>query len=101
MKYFFHPVAEEELNETIDYYNECQDGLGLAFAKEVNKSIQNIFSYPQAWPSLSKNTKRCLINRFPYGIIYQISDSEIYIVAIMQLNRKPKYWESRSQNRVG
>lgn len=95
MKYSFHPAAEEELNEAIDYYNECQDDLGLAFAKEVSKSIKNILSYPQAWPSLSKNTRRCLIKRFPYGIIYQISCDEIYIIAIMQLNRKPTYWEGR------
>ncbi len=96
MKYFFHPSAEEELNEAINYYNECQDGLGLAFAKEVNRSIQNILSYPQAWPFLSQNTRRCLANRFPYGVIYQISHDKIYIIAIMQLNRKPTYWENRS-----
>jgi hypothetical protein len=27
-------MAERELNEAIDYYNECQNGLGLEFAKE-------------------------------------------------------------------
>ena len=96
MRYSFHPSAEKELNEAIDYYNECQDGLGLAFAKEVNKSIQNILSYPQAWSSLSKNTRRCLTNRFPYGVIYQILHDEIYIIAIMQLNRKPTYWKIRT-----
>jgi len=96
MKYFFHPSAEEELNEAIDYYNECQDGLGLTFAKEVNRSIQNILSYPQAWSFLSQNTRRCLTNRFPYGVIYQISHDKIYIIAIMQLNRKPTHWENRS-----
>jgi len=34
MNYSFHPMAERELNEAIDYYNECQNGLGLEFAKE-------------------------------------------------------------------
>jgi len=33
--------------------------------------------------------------RFPYGVIYQISEDEVLIVAIMQLNRKPNYWQSR------
>jgi len=66
-------------------------------ATEVNIPIQNILSYPQAWPSLSKNIRRCLTNRFPYGVIYQISSDEIYIIAIMQLNRKPKYWENRKK----
>jgi hypothetical protein len=38
MKYSFHPMAERELNEAIDYYNECQDGLGLEFAREIHNS---------------------------------------------------------------
>jgi hypothetical protein len=70
LKYSFHPDAEKEINEAIDYYNECQDGLGLEFEKEVYSIIQNILSFPQAWTPFSANTRRCLTNRFPYGIIY-------------------------------
>lgn len=95
MKYSFHPAAETELNEAIDYYNECQDGLGLEFAKEVYSSIQNILSFPQAWTPLSENTRRCLINRFPYGILYHVTDDEIFIIAVMQLNKRPEYWKER------
>jgi hypothetical protein len=28
-------------------------------------------------------------------VIYQIQDERIFIIAIMQLNRKPDYWEDR------
>ncbi len=42
MTYSFHPLAKEELNETIIYYNECQDELGIEFAREVYKAIQII-----------------------------------------------------------
>jgi len=48
MKYSFHPVSEKELNEAIDYYDECQDGLGLEFAKEAYSTVQNILSFPRA-----------------------------------------------------
>ncbi|OHC02559.1 MAG: plasmid stabilization protein [Planctomycetes bacterium RIFCSPLOWO2_12_FULL_40_19] len=95
MKYSFHPSAKKELNEAIDYYNDCQDKLGLEFSKEVYKSIQIILQFPQAWSQLSKNTRRCLVNRFPYGIIYQTTEDEIFIIAIMQLNKKPNYWHDR------
>lgn len=95
MKYSFHPSAKIELNEGVDYYEECQPGLGLEFLKEVYTAIQLILQYPQAWPPLSTNTRRCLTNRFPYGIIYQILDNEIYIIAAMHLNRKPFYYNER------
>ena len=60
MNCFFHPLARKELDEAIDYYNECQDGLGVEFAREVYKTIQIILQFPKAWSPFSKNTRRCL-----------------------------------------
>ena len=98
MKFLFHPEAEQELNQAVDYYNNCQPSLGLDFLREVYISIKNILAYPHAWTQLSKNTRRCLTNRFPFGIIYQVNHNCIYIIAIMQLNRKPDYWQQRATN---
>lgn len=97
MIFSFHPAAEQELNDAVDYYNQCRDGLGVEFAKEVYSAIQNILSFPNAWTHLSKNTRRCLANRFPYGVIYQIADDEIFIIAVMHLNREPGYWKDRKR----
>jgi len=95
MKYSFHPDAKGEFNKAIDYYNECQPNLGLEFVKEVFNSIQLILKFPDAWSPFSKSTRRCMINRFPYGLIYQKNENEIYIIAVMQLNKKPTYWHER------
>jgi len=96
MNYAFHPEAKVELNEAVDYYNSCQADLGFDFAREVYGAIQNILAYPEAWTPLSKNTRRCLVHRFPYGVIYQITAGGILIVAVMQLNRRPGYWKDRT-----
>jgi len=95
MKYYFHPAAKSELNLAIDYYENCQQGLGEEFAKEVFATIHRITQFPKAWSKLSENTIRCLTNRFPFGIIYQILENKILIIAVMQLNRKPNYWKDR------
>jgi hypothetical protein len=42
MNYSFHPEAEIEFNEAVDYYETCQAGLGLAFAKEIFSTVQRI-----------------------------------------------------------
>jgi len=97
LNYSFHPDAEKELNEAIAYYNECQNGLGLEFVKEVYLAIQNILSFPRAWATLSSNTRRCLTNRFPYGVIYQVTDKEVFVIAVMHLNREPNYWKKRER----
>ena len=95
MKYFFHPEAKIELEEGVNYYEECQPGLGLEFLKEVYATIQRVLEYPFGWTSLSANTRRCLTNRFPYGVIYQVLEDKIYIIAVMHLNRKPFYYKKR------
>ena len=97
MKYSFHPAAEAELNQAVDYYNECQRGLGLEFLKDIYHTIQNILKYPDAWAPLSANTRRCLAKRFPYGLIYQVANDEVIIIAVMNLSREPDYWRGREE----
>jgi len=96
MNFSFHPLARKELHAAIDYYNECQEALGVEFAEEVYQAIQIILSFPQAWSPLSKNTRRCIISRFPYGVIYQLVKDELIIIAIAQLSKKPGYWHDRT-----
>ena len=91
----FLSEAEDELIEAIDYYNEQKVGLGFEFDEEVRNTLKRIVQYPEAWPPISKRTRRCRTKRFPYGIVYQIRDGMILIVAVMHLHREPNYWKSR------
>ncbi|MEK6617227.1 MAG: type II toxin-antitoxin system RelE/ParE family toxin [Nitrospirota bacterium] len=93
--YEFLEPAQIELEEEVKYFNEQQAGLGYEFAKEIADTIARILRYPQAWTKLSKKTRRCRTKRFPYGVIYQIRDEKILIVAIAHLRREPFYWRDR------
>ena len=95
MKYSFHPEAEKEFLQSIQYYEMCMQGLGYDFALEVYSTIQNIVQYPNAWPILIEGMRRCQTRRFPCGVIYSIQKDEIYILAVMHLHREPGYWEKR------
>jgi len=95
MTYSFHPDAELELYSSIDYYESCKKDLGLEFAQEIHKTIKRILEYPNAWQKLDGDIRRCLVNRFPFAIIYYQKDREIIILAIMELHQKPNYWHGR------
>ena len=95
MKYGFHPEAEAEFLQAIDYYEGCEPGLGYDFALEVHSTIDNILSYPSAWAALEDDIRRCQIRRFPYGIIYSLHGDFIFILAVMHLHRDPGYWKDR------
>jgi len=96
MTFRFHPEAEIELNDAVDYYESCQKHLGLEFAREIYASIHRIIDFPDAWHPMTPTTRRCLVNRFPFGIIYTHKENEIIILAVMHLHQKPGYWKRRS-----
>lgn len=69
MTFSFHPAARTELNAAVDYYEDCQPGLGYEFAEDVYAAIARILQYPNGWSQLSHRARRCLTTRFPYGVI--------------------------------
>ena len=95
MTYAFHPEAEAEFNGAIDYYEAREAGLGNDFAVEVYAAVQRIVAYPRCWPVLEGEVRRCQTNRFPYGVLYAVEESRIFIVAVMHLRREPDYWKHR------
>ena len=95
MRFYFHEYAETEFDRVVEYYEDCRRGLGIEFAQEVNATIARIIQHPEAWSQMSKNTRRCLVNRFPFGVIYQLKPDYIVIIAVADLRRRPDYWLNR------
>ncbi len=93
---FLEPAAQE-FYESIVFYDIQRQGLGQEFAKEVEAAIERIKQNPQAWTTVSssKRARRCLTNRFPFGIIYQIRQDTLLIVAVWHLHRRPQAWQKR------
>ena len=69
MNFVFHTSAREELNRAVDYYEECEAGLGYDFLEEVYATIKRIQAYPEAWTHFSSRTRRCLTHRFPFSVV--------------------------------
>ena len=96
MNYSFHPEAEAEFLQAIDYYEEKAVGLGHEFAVEVYAAIEICATFPKAWPIIEEGVRRSLIKRFPYGVLYSESENQMYILAVMHLHREPFYWQDRT-----
>ncbi len=98
MRYSFHPEAREEFRLAIDYYEERETTLGYQFAAEVYAAIERTTAHPDMWPFIEEGIRRCLVRRFPFGVIYYHDESsnELMILAIMHLHREPYYWAHRN-----
>jgi hypothetical protein len=77
------------------FCQDCQPGLGTRFLDEVSRAGGRITDNPAAWPVVSGQIRRCLLNYFPFGLLYRIEPERIYVLAVMHLRREPNYWRKR------
>lgn len=96
MRVRFLAPARRDLADATVYYEDQMPGLGAQFLDEVRETINRIRSFPQAWQPLSQRTRRCLMNRFPYGVIYEQRSDGIIIVAVSHQHRRPDFWKPRT-----
>lgn len=97
MKVRFLLSARRELNEAVRYYDAQRVRLGEEFRDEAWETIRRIQAFPLAWNPLGGAIRRCQMQRFPYGIIYEPYELEIIIIAVAHLHQEPEYWQSRVQ----
>lgn len=95
MKLQFHEDATEEFYGAIDYYEERSPGLGDDFYDEIQIALDLIKENPERWSLRRRKTRRFLIGKFPYFIIYIIIGGYILVVAVAHTSRKPSYWKDR------
>jgi plasmid stabilization system protein ParE len=91
----FHRLAEQELNDTAQYYERESPGLGAAFLAESQRCCDAILEFPQSGAVAAGAVRRRLLQRFPYALLYTIRPNAIRILAVMNLKRRPGYGVGR------
>ena len=91
----YHPAALEELFLSAEYYESKADGLGEQFLDEIDAAVADVSRFTNRWPYFHLNTRRRLLDRFPYLLVYVEEPELIYILAVTHQRRKPGYWKKR------
>lgn len=95
MKIRFLSYAQHELDDAVEWYNEQLNGLGQQFLDEIDRAIRLINAFPDSSEAMGDGLRRCIVNRFPYCIIYGIDKQVVIIIAVAHLHREPGYWIGR------
>ncbi len=96
MKYVLHPGAEDDLREAAGFYRERVGSLlSQSFLAEFGISADALLEHPMLGAPWKRGSRRLLLARFPYSLIYLIAEDEIRIVAVAHHNRRPGYWRRR------
>ncbi len=91
-------AASEEFAAAVQRYEEQRLGLGAEFYDAVVEATDRIEAHPEIGTPIStdQRTRRVLVQRFPYQIVYRLLLDEIVIIAVAHLKRRPGYWKERT-----
>jgi len=87
--------AEGDLKEAFAWYEDKRTGLGYDFLLQVDVGINFINRNPEIHRIEYKSTRKHVIKRFPYKIIYLVEEEKIIILAVIHGKRKPDLIKKR------
>jgi plasmid stabilization system protein ParE len=91
----FHEEASAEYEKAFDWYFARSEPTASKFANELDRAIGMIAEAPQRWPGTSYGTRKFLLHRFPFAVVYRELPSTIQVLAVAHCHRRPGYWKPR------
>jgi plasmid stabilization system protein ParE len=91
----FLPGAEAEFLRAISWHARKRPGLGDEFVSEVEEAVQRALCAPETGSPHLFGTRRLIVDRFHYDIVYVPREQVVLIVSVSHQRRKPGYWRNR------
>ncbi|MGH9324935.1 MAG: type II toxin-antitoxin system RelE/ParE family toxin [Vicinamibacteria bacterium] len=89
------PAAAAEIDEAYLWYESQRTGLGEEFLVEVNGALDTIREMPELYAVVHRDTRRAMLVRFPYSLLYRLVNKQVIVVACFHGKRDPKGWQGR------
>ena len=94
-RYGFHISASREYSEAAIYYSDISPELGGRFHDEIERLIMEIRRQPDRFRLFASPVRRHFSTVFPFAILYLDRPEEVWIIAVMNMRRRPGYWRNR------
>ncbi|MCV9387753.1 type II toxin-antitoxin system RelE/ParE family toxin [Reichenbachiella ulvae] len=93
------PEAYEDIQESIEWYNEQKSGLGRKFHAQVKNSFNVLKTQPSF--QIRYDNVHCLpVKKYPYMIHFTVDKSNkiVTVHAVLHTRRDPKTWKGRKSD---
>lgn len=90
-----HPEAEAEADRAFARYYAESPSLAFGFDDELTDAFRRVGAAPLTGVPFLRNTRRMILHRFPFSVVFRERSHDIQIVAIAHAKRRPGYWAKR------
>ena len=91
------PEADSDIEAAFEWYEKEQAGLGIEFLDQLRITYDQIADGPFKYPRLRLNTRRALLNRFPYAVYFAVENEIVVVLAVLHTSRDPAESQRRSR----
>jgi plasmid stabilization system protein ParE len=91
----YHAGAAGDVKQAVAWYQKHSPKAALDFIEELQRAVETIRQAPGRWPIGANATRRFLLWRFPFSVIYSEHNSAITVWAVAHASRRPDYWLKR------
>lgn len=91
MNYSFeiYDKVYDELEAAALWYNQKKVGLGMELFNDWEHTLENLKLNPKGYEKKYKDFRQIKLARFPFLIIYEISNLKIQIIKFIHLKKHP------------
>ena len=86
--------AIAEARAAREWYEARSATAAQAFFAELDYAIEQIGELPELWPTYIEGTRRYLLHRFPFSVVYRKRRTSIQVIAVAHNRRRAGYWKS-------
>jgi plasmid stabilization system protein ParE len=90
-----HPEAVAEAQAAVEWYRQRNNQAADAFLAELDNAIERITEAPKRQLVFIQGTRRFLLRRFPFAVVYREIGTVIQVLAVAHGRRRPGYWKNR------
>jgi plasmid stabilization system protein ParE len=91
----FHPLAADEAQAAERWYRERNEIASARFQRELDRAVDLISERPNTGSLYLGSSRRVLLRRFPFFVVYRVNGDNVQIVAVAHARRRPGYWLAR------
>jgi plasmid stabilization system protein ParE len=85
------PLAENEIDDSIEFYESRSKGLGKQFLSYLKSYLKVLKTNPELFEIKKEPGYRELtLAKFPFVIIYEIIENEVIIYSVFHTSRNPQ-----------
>ena len=82
--------ALDDVSRIRTWYREIDPVLEDGFVRALNVGLDRIEAHPFGYQVVYRNSRRVILDKFPYGIYYLIQDATVIVLAVIHHKRNPE-----------